>query len=155
MPGAIRHQIRVSRILNPDQKISTCDGLFCVVFIWHPKWEWFSIYLSTYLSISISICINIYLSIFLSIYLSIYLSLSLYLSLSIYLYFYLSLSIYIYIYLKPYFPGSKKQSQEKGFGTPINFETPIQGKYIFLYLSISIYIYLSNLIYCNLTQKLS
>jgi hypothetical protein len=136
MPGAIRHQIRVSRILNPDQKISTCDGLFCVVCIYLAPHMGLGLYLSinTYLSISISICINIYLSTNLSIYLSLYLSLSI--SISIYLY----LSISIYIYLKPYFPGSKKQSQEKGFGTPINFETPIQGKYIFLYLSISIYL---------------
>ena len=142
MPGAIRHQIRVSRILNPDQKISTCDGLFCVVFIWHPKWEWFSIYLSIYLPIYLYLYLSVSISIYLSFYLFIYLSisLSLYLSLSISISIYLYLSISIYIYLKPYFPGSKKQSQEKGFGTPINFETPIQGKYIFLYLSISIYL---------------
>ena len=110
MPGAIRHQIRVSRILNPDQKISTCDGLFCVVCIYLAPHMGLGLYLSIYLSIYI----YIYLYQYLSIYQSIYLSLSL--SISIYLYFYLSLSIYTY--LKPYFPGSKKTESGKRVWNP-------------------------------------
>ena len=127
-PDAWSNQASNSGIQNPQPRSEN-------IHMWRAVLR--CIYLAPHMGLVLylSICINIYLSIYLSIHPSIYLiylSLSLYLSLSIsiYLYFYLSLSIYIY--LKPFFPGSKKQSQEKGFGTPINFETPIQGKYLFI-----------------------
>ena len=100
---------------TPIRKYPHVMGCFVLyVFIWHPTWDWVSIYLSIYLSIYI----YIYLYQYLSIYQSIYLSLSLYLSLSISISIYLYLSISIYIYLKPYFPGSKKTESGKRVWNP-------------------------------------
>ena len=116
---------------TPIRKYPHVMGCFVLyVFIWHPTWDWFSIYLSIYLPIYL----YLYLSVSISIYPSFYLSLSLsLLSISIYLYFYLSLSICIYLYLsKTIFSWGN-----------IYLKPPFKGNisfYIYLYLSISIYL---------------